>query len=363
MLGCGHLVATIEDALHAEEDRLGDERFEVAARGDPEITDVDLSDVGAVAQHAVERLGWNRLAASRREAEGVDVLADLVLREKPSGEVLEGSSHEGCPFRIGNQAPAGRPVRVQVTKRREKCPPPELQSRFHAAARSLRTHVVVKLGEGGEHTFHQLAGRRVVNRLGGRTERDPERLQVSSKGEMVVFLPSKSRQVEHYDELDPALVRSAEVQQLLKFGAIGGLRALAFLAKARDDLEALARAVFLARLELRRETQILGLLFRADADVDDSTDHRPQLRPVRELRQADHRPLLMHARSLFEKQLNQNARERLRVPADASNVLVGKAIGFVGQQLATPLDRDVLSDRCLDLVHPHAQSLSVDQRL
>ena len=58
-----------------------------------------------------------------------------------------------------------------------------------------------------------------------------------SKGEMVVFLPSKSRQVEHDDELDPALVRSAEVQQLLKFGAIGGLRAVAFLAKARDDLE------------------------------------------------------------------------------------------------------------------------------
>jgi hypothetical protein len=130
-------------------------------------------------------------------------------------------------------------------------------------------HIVVELREGGEHAFHQLAGRCVVNRLGGGAERDPERLQVSAKGEMVVLLAGESRQVEDDDELDAAFARPAEVQELLKFGAVSRLRALAFLSKSRDNSEALTLAVFLARLELGREAEILGLLFRADADVDD----------------------------------------------------------------------------------------------
>jgi phosphoserine aminotransferase len=59
--------------------------------------------------------------------------------------------------------------------------------------------------------------------------------------EVVVLVPREARQVEDDDELDAALVRAAELQQLLQLGAIGGLRALAFLAESREDVEALAR--------------------------------------------------------------------------------------------------------------------------
>ena len=55
--------------------------------------------------------------------------------------------------------------------------------------------------------------------------------------EMVVLVPREARQVEDDDELDGAFVRAAELQKLLEFGAIGGLRALAFLAESPKHLE------------------------------------------------------------------------------------------------------------------------------
>jgi hypothetical protein len=39
---------------------------------------------------------------------------------------------------------------------------------------------------------------------------------------------------------DPVLVRATELQQLLEFGAIGGLGALAFFAESREYVEALS---------------------------------------------------------------------------------------------------------------------------
>src|SRR5881628_1565026 len=106
-----------------------------------------------------------------------------------------------------------------------------------------------------------------------------------AKREVIILFASESRQVEDHDELRSALVRPAEVQELLEFGAVDGLRALAFLTESCENFEALTLAVFLAGLQLRGQTQILGLLFRADADVDDCTDHWSQLRPVRDVRQ------------------------------------------------------------------------------
>jgi hypothetical protein len=148
----------------------------------------------------------------------------------------------------------------------------------------LGAHIVVELRERGEHALHQFAGGRIVDWLRRGPERNAEGLQVSAKREVVVFLAGESRQIEDDDELYPALVGSTELQELLKLRAIDRLRALAFLAESCNDFEALALAIFLARLELCRETQILGLLFRTDADVDDRTDHWPQLRSVRRRR-------------------------------------------------------------------------------
>ncbi len=86
---------------------------------------------------------------------------------------------------------------------------------------------------------------------------------------MVVLVACESRQVEHDDEVHAALVQAAEREQLLKLAAVGRLRTLAFLVKAFEDLVALAAAVLFARAELRRQAQVLGLLLRADANVDD----------------------------------------------------------------------------------------------
>jgi len=86
-----------------------------------------------------------------------------------------------------------------------------------------------------------------------------------SQREVVVLLPREARQVEDDDELDGAFVLAAELQELPQLSTIGSLRTLAFLAESCEYVEALTLAVFLAGLQLRGQTQILGLLLGADA--------------------------------------------------------------------------------------------------
>jgi hypothetical protein len=64
-----------------------------------------------------------------------------------------------------------------------------------------------------------------------------------------------------------ALVQPAEGEQILKLAAVGGLGALAFLVESFEDLVGLAAAVLLAGAQLGRQTEILGLLLRADANT------------------------------------------------------------------------------------------------
>ena len=97
--------------------------------------------------------------------------------------------------------------------------------------------------------------------------------------EVVVLLPREPREVVHDDEVDLALVRAAVLQQRLELAAVRGLGALAFFVEAFEDLVALAAAVLLAGAELGRQTEVLRLLLRADANVDHRADHRRQLRP------------------------------------------------------------------------------------
>ena len=103
--------------------------------------------------------------------------------------------------------------------------------------------------------------------------------------EVIVLVACEAGQVEHDHEVHAALVQSAECQQVLELAAIGGLGALAFLVEAFDDLVALAAAVFLAGAKLRRQAQILGLLLRADANIDHRADHDWQRRSIRRLGQ------------------------------------------------------------------------------
>jgi hypothetical protein len=160
--------------------------------------------------------------------------------------------------------------------------------------------------------------------------------------EVVVLLPRKSRQVEDDDELDGSLVLAAELEQLLELGAVGGFRALAFLAEAREHFEALALAVLLAGLELRRQTEVLGLLLGADAHVDHRADHvREHRLAVRQSQVAAHS--LMDRRALLvDKHLDHRLRDSIGTASNPIDLVVAQVHGIVAEQFATPLNRDLV---------------------
>ena len=91
--------------------------------------------------------------------------------------------------------------------------------------------------------------------------------------EVVVLIPREARQVEHDHEMHAALVQPAVREQVLKLAAVRGLGALAFLVEPFEDFVALAATVLFARAKLGRQTEILGLLLRADANLDLRADH------------------------------------------------------------------------------------------
>jgi hypothetical protein len=104
---------------------------------------------------------------------------------------------------------------------------------------------------------------------------------------VVVLLSREARQVVDDHEVDLALVRATELEKVLELGPVRGLGALAFFLEPLKDLVSFALAVLLARAQLRRQTEVLGLLLRAHADVDHRADHRTQLSAIVGARQGD----------------------------------------------------------------------------
>jgi len=102
---------------------------------------------------------------------------------------------------------------------------------------------------------------------------------------MIVLLPREAREVVDDDEMDLALVCPAVLQEVLQFAPIRRLGALALLMEALKDFEALASAVLFAGTKLGGQTEVLGLLFRADANVDHRADHLWELSANIERRQ------------------------------------------------------------------------------
>ena len=94
---------------------------------------------------------------------------------------------------------------------------------------------------------------------------------------MIVLLSCESREVVHDDEVDLALVRAAVLQEILQLAAVGRLGALTLLMEALKDLKAMAPAVLFTSAQLCWQTEVLGLLLPADANVDHRADHLWQL--------------------------------------------------------------------------------------
>ena len=103
---------------------------------------------------------------------------------------------------------------------------------------------------------------------------------------MIVLVSREAREVEHDDEVHAALVQATVREQALELTAVRRLCALAFLVEAFEDFVALAVAVLLAGAKLHRQAQVLGLLLRADANVDHRADHDRQRRSIRRVGQA-----------------------------------------------------------------------------
>src|SRR5437660_11308242 len=131
--------------------------------------------------------------------------------------------------------------------------------------------------------------------------------------------------------MDLTLVGPAEVQQLLQFGAVRGLRALAFLPEPLDDFVSLAPAVLLAGAQLRRQAQVLSLLLRAHANVDDGANHWSQLNAIGRVRQGDryaaHFALLLRC-ALLQKGLDDDMRYDVGMSPDLIDFHVRDTIGI-----------------------------------
>jgi hypothetical protein len=136
---------------------------------------------------------------ARSESAAGDGVEDFLFRETTGSEFFEGPRDERRPIRIRHQALAGPFLGVEIADRRNEHPAALFERHSDSPARSLGSHVVVELREGGEHAFHQLAGRSVVDRLGDGTQRDPKRLQKRSQGKVVVLLACEPREVVHDD--------------------------------------------------------------------------------------------------------------------------------------------------------------------
>src|SRR5262245_11216703 len=98
-----------------------------------------------------------------------------------------------------------------------------------------------------------------------------------SEREVIVLLTCEPREVVHDDEVNLALVSPAVLQQVLQFAPVRRLGALTLLMEALENFEAVASAVLFAGTQLGGQTEVLGLLFRADANVDHRADHLRQL--------------------------------------------------------------------------------------
>ena len=183
---------------------------------------------------------------------------------------------------------------------------------------------------------------------------------------MVVLVPREARQVEHDHEMHAALVQPAEREQVLKLAAIRGLGALAFLVEPFEDLVALAAAVLLARAKLGRQAEILGLLLRADANVDHRADHDRQRRSIRRLGQAAfaRHGFYSEIAALLLVHLDHDARHRLCVSADVLDVLIGHRFRVLAEQFPTARDRNRLRPRIrmFDVLHGHPCELAADVR-
>src|SRR5262245_21250223 len=105
-----------------------------------------------------------------------------------------------------------------------------------------------------------------------------------------------------------------------------------------EDFEAVAPTVLLTSAKLRWQAEILGLLFRADANVDHRADHLWQLSANIGRRQdawSRHRSLVDG--NVRQRDRDQNVRERFGVTRDSENLFIRHHGRVVAEQFPAAL--------------------------
>ncbi|HEX7181366.1 MAG TPA: hypothetical protein VF756_05955 [Thermoanaerobaculia bacterium] len=231
----------------------------------------DPADVESVGEHLSPFLGGQLAALQGAEASVGEVFEDLHAGVEARCEALEAEPYERGALGVQPHALAV----WNVTQGRLPDPLAPAQSFLHAGSRPSASDLVVELRKGGEDAFHELAGRGLVDRLADRPEGDAEAGQVPADDRVVECVAGEPIDVGDDEDVDPdgALVLLAQVGQGgLELGAVGGLGGLAALQKDPVDFPSVQAAEGSALVFLDGEGEVVGLLFAADAAVDDRSE-------------------------------------------------------------------------------------------
>ncbi|HYU30698.1 MAG TPA: hypothetical protein VEW48_00925 [Thermoanaerobaculia bacterium] len=231
----------------------------------------DPADVDAVHEHLAPLLGGQVAVLPGAETQPRDLFEDLGLGVEARREALEAEADEGGSLGVELQGLAVR----QVAQGWLQDPLAPAYGFLHAGFGPPAADVVVELGEGGKDTFHELAGRGLVDRLADRSQGDSEPGQVAADDGVIEGVAGEAVDVGDHEDVDihaPLVLLPHVRQGRLQLGAVGGLGGLAALQEDAVDFPAVLLAEGPALVFLDGEGEVLGLLFAADAAVDD----RPQ---------------------------------------------------------------------------------------
>ena len=258
--------------LGAAEGVLVDQGLEVARGVEIPLLDPDPPEVDRVVQDLVEHRQGDRLAPPAAESPHPHLVEDVRQLAESGGGQLERLADERRDLRV--RLDGLRPVgleRLAIAERSGEGPPPLLGRGLHAGERPIPPQVVVELAEGREDPVHQLAGRRVVDRLGDRAQRDPQLHQVRLQGVVVVLVPREAVQHVDHQELHVALALPAEGEHPLQLGPVLRPGGFAPLDEDLRHFQASDPAELDAGLSLSLEAQVLELLVARHPAVDDGS--------------------------------------------------------------------------------------------
>jgi hypothetical protein len=153
--------------------------------------------------------------------------------------------------------------------RRLPYPAPTVEGFLHPDDSSLGSHVVVELIDTGQNGFDKSSDWGIVDSFCSGLQVDSEPRQKSAYRVMVGSVAGETRKRMDNDCVDTSPMLLTEIDQFQEFRPLNCLGGLTALDERPGHLKPLSLAVLAAHALLRWQTQVLCLLTRRDAAVDD----------------------------------------------------------------------------------------------